>query len=70
MNWYGKHKDAQGFSWYRKKSNLMCCEEKIKVQIKKLIERDMRVNISYYYIVQNNLLSASLTIQILINVYW
>ena len=47
----------------------MCCEEKIKVQIKKLIERDMRVNISHYYIVQNNLLSASLTIQILINVY-
>ena len=47
----------------------MCWEENIKVQIKKLIERDMRVNISYYYIVQNNLLSASLTIQILINVY-
>ena len=47
----------------------MCFEEKTKVQIKNLRERDICVNISYHYIIQNNLLSASLTIQIFITVY-
>ena len=40
-----------------------------KCKLKKLIERYMCINISYHYIIQNNLLTASLTIQILINVY-